>query len=194
MFKNLVIGGAIVFAFFHWWTTRPVAHAPGQISPLQPLQKKLATPEPISRGDFNIHPLAEFQIQARVLGREDYYLGRESELSPIDLALGWGPMSDSAVLDEIDISQSGRFYFWRVNKYPIPGQEISRNSANMHMIPADDAVAKRLKNVREGDVVALRGFLVRVEAENWQWVSSLTRDDTGAGACEVVWVRDFAIL
>jgi hypothetical protein len=30
---------------------------------------------------------------------------------------------------------------------------------------------------------------VRVEAaDGWSWTSSLTRDDTGPGACEVMWV------
>ena len=33
----------------------------------------------------------------------------------------------------------------------------------------------------------LRGYLVRVEAaDGWQWRSSLSRADTGAGACELV--------
>ena len=195
MFRNILIVGALILGFVHWWSGRPVSHAPGQIAPLEPLQTKLDAAAPIKKGEFDIHPLAEFQLQARVLGREDYYLGRESDLSPIDLALGWGPMSDSAVLENIDISQSGRFYFWRANKFPIPHAEISRHSANMHMIPADAAVADRLKDVREGDVVALRGFLVRVESnDNWRWNSSLSRDDTGNGACELVWVRDFTIL
>jgi hypothetical protein len=41
--------------------------------------------------------------------------------------------------------------------------------------------------VRAGDQIRLRGYLVRVAAsDGWQWRSSLTRDDTGAGACELV--------
>ena len=82
-----------------------------------------------------------------MLSRELYSLDREADLSPIDLALGWGHMSDSAVLEKIKISQSQRFYFWRVDEFPIPRGDIERSSANMHMIPANDALASRLKSV-----------------------------------------------
>ena len=55
------------------------------------------------------------------------------------------------------------------------------------MIPASPEIDRRLRAVRAGDVIRLRGYLVRVEAtDGWQWRSSLSRADTGAGACELV--------
>ena len=81
-------------------------------------------------------------------------------LVPTDLALGWGRMSDSAVLAKIDITQSGRFYYWRVKEFPIPRREIETSSANMHMIPADNDVKRQLEQVREGQLVRIEGFLV----------------------------------
>ena len=57
------------------------------------------------------------------------------------------------------------------------------------MIPANEAVAKRLLAVRTGQIIHLRGRLVRVDGKDgWHWVSSLSRTDTGDGSCEVVWV------
>jgi hypothetical protein len=39
--------------------------------------------------------------------------------------------------------------------------------------------------------VRFKGYLVKVEAPDcWRWVSSLTRTNIGAGACELVWVED----
>jgi hypothetical protein len=122
-----------------------------------------------------------------VLSTEHYRHGREAELAPVDLALGWGPMAEDAVLEALDISQSGRFFFWRAEAFPIPRRDIETHSANMHMIPANPEIDRRLREVRAGDVIRLRGYLVRVEAaDGWQWRSSLTRADTGAGACELV--------
>ena len=122
-----------------------------------------------------------------MLGAESYHLGRESELSPVDLALGWGPMAKDEVLATIDIRQSGRFYFWRAEQLVIPRRNIETSSADMHMIPGNSEVEKQLRRVREGDVIKFRGYLVRVEAsDGWNWTSSLTRDDTGAGACELI--------
>lgn len=64
----------------------------------------------------------------------------------------------------------------------------------MHMIPANDEIKSRLKKVRVGQVVALSGYLVRVQgADGWHWNSSMTRRDSGDGACEVVWVKDIVV-
>lgn len=139
--------------------------------------------------DAKVQPLAGFSIEARVLGRDDYHLGRESEVSPTDLALGWGRMTEDAVLSGLEISQSSRWYRYRwKDAPPIPVQEIIRSSANMHMIPADDAVATALRRIARGDRVRIDGWLVQLEAGDWRWRSSLTRDDSGGGACELVYV------
>lgn len=136
-----------------------------------------------------MEPLAEFHLEARVLARKNYHAGREAELSPLDLALGWGPMADPAVLRHIDISQSNRFYFWRVAQFPIPRGEIESHSANMHLIPANAAVAGILNEVEPGQTVRLHGLLVEARyPDGWHWRSSLTRADTGQGACELIWV------
>lgn len=194
MFKRLLVVAVISAAALHWWTGRPVVHGPGQVAPDAPVQELLADASVFRFNDYTITPLATFEMRARVLSREDYYLGREAELSPVDLAVGWGPMSDESVLDNIDISQSGRFFHWRVNEFPIPRQAIETHSANMHFVPADDVVSRYLKRVRTGQVVSVKGYLVRIEADdNWHWQSSLRRDDTGNGACELIWVRHLDI-
>jgi len=64
----------------------------------------------------------------------------------------------------------------------------------MHMIPADRYTAKQLKSLRRGAVISIRGYLVDVDRDDgWQWRTSMRRDDTGAGACEIVWVEQVII-
>ncbi|MEO6365228.1 MAG: hypothetical protein ABIO38_04160 [Luteimonas sp.] len=137
-----------------------------------------------------LQPLAGFSINARVLSRQDYNFGREAELSPTDLALGWQRMREDAVLSRLDISQSSRWYQYRwQGDPPLPLDEIVRSSANMHMIPSNQAVAHMLRDVRAGDRVRIDGWLVEATTpEGWRWRSSLSREDTGGGACEVVFV------
>ena len=179
----------------HEWSMRPVARVDGVIAPDDPVQTDFDTPQPaITFKDAALRPLAKFALTARVLSREDYRFDAGAVLSPTDLALGWGRMSDSAVLRTIDIEQGGRFYSWHVDTFPIPRREIETHSANMHMIPADATVAHELKRVRAGDVITLDGLLVEADRPGgWRWRSSLTRDDTGDGACELVYVQDFSI-
>jgi hypothetical protein len=152
------------------------------------------TPQPLRKKDITITPLATFSITARVLSRADYRWDPAAAISPVDLALGWGRMSDTAVLDKIEISQSVRFYNWRVREFPIPEREIIESSANMHLIPADSSIERAIDRVKEGDVVTFEGYLIEARwPDGGTWRSSLTRSDSGAGACEVVWVERFAI-
>jgi hypothetical protein len=56
-------------------------------------------------------------------------------------------------------------------------------------------VARELSRIRVGDLVTLRGKLVDVEIRDRSGKvvhrsrTSLTRDDTGSGACEQLWVE-----
>jgi len=164
---------------------------PRVVSGDAPLQSPVPTGfRDIRLAPATLQPLAGFSVEARVLSREDYRLGRESDLSPTDLALGWGRMRDDTVLAHLDIDQSNRWYHYRwQGAPPIPVDEIVRSSANMHMIPSSDVVAKELARVRKGDRVRIEGWLVEADApDGWRWRSSLTREDSGSGACEVVYV------
>ena len=65
----------------------------------------------------------------------------------------------------------------------------------MHIIPANEQVAKTLKKVKADDMVYLQGALVEIQMQDgWQWRSSLSREDTGAGACELMRVDQVRIL
>jgi len=116
-------------------------------------------------------------------------------LSPVDLALGWGPMSDPTVINQLQISQGGRWYQYRWdNQPPIEPGVIARHSANTHLIPADSSVRKDLLNIERGQVVRLKGMLVNVEhPDGWKWRSSTTRADTGGGSCELMWVTEVVV-
>jgi hypothetical protein len=193
MYRLLIIL-CLLFGAYQLFSDRSITQPPGQLAPEAPLQQRVSGVPAFEHRGYQITPLARFAATARVLSRENYHLGREADLSPVDLALGWGPMSDQTVVDRIRIRQSGRFYYWRVDQFPIPRRDIERNSANMHFIPADDSLAKRISKVPEGALVRLEGMLVNVDAsDGWYWRSSLTRDDTGGGACELVWLTVFEI-
>lgn len=185
---------ALAYLVVRDWDSKPLEHPPGILVAEKPQQVDLQ-PSVFMLDDFQITRKASFEIRARVLSKEPYYLNRAADLSPIDLALGWNVMSDSAVLEQIDISQSGR---WYRTKYelppPISEQQIISNSSNMHMIPARKAIERSLKKLREGDIVRLRGYLVDVDHDSgWYWRSSMSRTDTGDGACELVYVESISI-
>ncbi len=177
---------------YHDWQYRPVVHPPGVLASVPPLQRNLRDRQTFEYDEYLMTARAEFDMQARVLASETYFLGTEADLSPIDLALGWGRMSDQSILDQISIRQGGRWYYTRYSlPPPIPETEIIRSSANMHMVPADSKIKRELKSLRSGDLVRIKGYLVDVDHETgWSWRTSLTREDTGQGACEIVYVEE----
>ena len=191
--KALTFVALIGYGAFHHYQHRTVVHGAGEIAPEEPLQESTRVTQ-FQRDDFTLIPLASYAITARVLSTEDYFAGNEAKLSPIDLALGWGPMSDEAVLDKVKISQSNRFFYWHVDKFPIPRQQIEMHAANMHIIPANDYIKQQIAKVRVGQLVAIKGQLVEAKiADGWYWRSSLSRNDTGFGACELMYVTEFTV-
>lgn len=178
----------IGFGAYFFWPETVVRHEPGILVKDEPIQKTTSV-KGWERDGYTFTPLASFDARALILHLKRYKTGRESDLSPMDLALGWGPMSDQSVIDRLDISQSGRWFEYKARVLPIPQKLIACSASNMHMIPADDEVADALGDLHRGDVISFSGYLVEIRAaDGWHWKSSLSRTDEGAGACEVVWV------
>lgn len=169
---------------------RALEQPPGELAPHDPKQRAIERPYEFEARGFGLTARARFSLTARVLGREHYRLDPMAELVPYDLALGWGLMSDSGVLDRVDVSQGNRFYYWRTADESLPLTELARHSANMHLIAANTDVAAAIAGARVGQIVSLEGVLVDISRPDGGGMrTSLTREDTGAGACEIVWVE-----
>ena len=103
-------------------------------------------------------------------------------------------MSDSEVLKEITFTQNMRAFSWWTKSFPVTREVIETHSANMHMIPANAEIESQLESIRPGNMVHIKGLLVEVTSkEGWRWKSSLTRTDTGFGACELVLVESLYV-
>jgi hypothetical protein len=190
-----------LLALIGWWVftvTRPMRYPPGVLVKAEPVQTMVAAEqaEAWPHGVYMVRPLARYDIQARLLSRKSYSSDEIADLCPVDFAVGWGPMSDQAVLDRLSVWQTGRFFFWKYqNPPPIPATEIISHASNMHLIPASDAIAAALKKVRTGDLFRLRGALVEATRAGLNPVrSSLSRTDTAKGACEVMWVESVEVM
>lgn len=177
---------ALGWLYFH----ETPAHWRGMPAPKDPVQTNAGLPKPFKSGEHLITPLARYQVTAVVLSRDRYRNDHGAEVAPVDLALGWGPMSIASVINELKISQSGRFYEWQTRgEPPLELRSIEIHSANTHCLPADDAVRSQLLDVKRHELFSAEGFLVQVDdPDGSHWRSSLTREDTGGGACEVFWI------
>jgi hypothetical protein len=181
---------------WNWYLGRPVHPADGVLAPAEPQQENVPGGDKIKLHRWTLNVRANYRITARILALERYHFDVLADLIPEDLALGWGPMSDNRVLKSIAITQSDRFYFWRARAdSPIARDAIISHSANTHVIPENSSIATQLSRLRPGEVVTLTGELVDGVRDDGRWINtSMVRTDTGAGSCEVMLVRDVAIL
>jgi hypothetical protein len=187
--RLLLALGALGFGVAALVDSGAIDRPPGVLAPAEPKQKLIERPA-FALGDYQLTPLADFDVEARVLSVEKYRTDGGSRLSPIDFALGWGPMSDSAVLEHFRITQGARFFTIYPDEQAIDLQTALRSASNMHLIPATSDMHDQMKGVRPGNVVRLRGKLVSaLGPNNFTWSSSLTRTDTGNGACELFYVE-----
>jgi len=186
MKKLIILVPFIILLAYFIWPEKTITYPAGITAPEQPVQNNLSITKEWPKDGYTIKALAEYKIKARVLSRNNFSIGRESDLSPLDLALGWGPMSDQSVIDKIKITQSNRWYHWETDSSPIPLNQVSLNSANVHIIPNNEDVENKLENVYKGSLIEMKGYLVSINAKDgWHWQSSLKRDDTGGGSCEL---------
>jgi len=163
--KKTIIASAIliIILVYFFYPDTVIRFPPGITAPDQPRQTNLTSNKEWTVEEFTIQALAEYNIKARVLSRNNFSLGMESELSPFDLVLGWGPMSDQSVIDYIDISQRNRWYRWQADHLPIPRRDVSLNSANVHIIPKDKTIEEKFA-VLHKDVLNTESNVVLVES------------------------------
>ncbi|GAC1373425.1 MAG: hypothetical protein NVS3B3_00880 [Aquirhabdus sp.] len=188
--------GMLSYFAYHYFSHRAVKHPEGVITAANDPEQSDTSDSEFTYKQYSIKPLKDFKIVARVLSAEHYSTDAGADLVPVDLALGWGQMSDTYVINQLNISQGGRFYHYSYKfPAPIPPNEMVTHSANMHMIPSNDLIEKQLKDVHKGQIVHLTGQLVEAKdlQKNWVWRSSLTREDSGGGACELIWVKSLYV-
>jgi len=192
--KNLVFLIVFIGALIWFFLPERANFNTGQVDfDIAPIQTA-ASAGTFSFKGYTLTPLADFTVSARVLSKSIYRIDREAKLAPVDLVLGWQSMANLAVIDRIRISQSNRFYHWYTDNFPIPRNDIETQSANMHMIPSSDEIENQLKALPNNVSVRLTGFLVSITAaDGWNWRSSMTRSDTGHGACEVFYVTGIVV-
>lgn len=134
----------------------------------------------------SVNILQPYQGEFRILGRKDYQADREARFSPMDFAVSEGMLASKRYYPLIGVKQDNRYLTWDVKYLPLPADRMKELVSNIHIIPASPQIADLLKKVKPGDLVRMHGDLVEVDDNGWTWKSSLSRDDVGDGACELM--------
>ena len=190
------------------WLDRPgsVEVPPGRSDPGTYVVRPVVDAEaiPVAQGGALL-PVARFETRGRVLNIERFKPYRSlvnwiQGLRPAthDIGLGFGPMTDTANVSRFSFAHEGvshglRALFARP-RGAMTQQEfdaLAPNITNVHVIPASDAVYARLRRVKQGELVTLRGLLVNVRGPDGQVATTSTR--AGDRDCEILWLEDISI-
>jgi len=149
---------------------------------------------------YTITPLFSYEMYGLVVSYHDSnswidisHDGWKDYLNTKDISTIWGyDIETGSYLDM-------HFYHgdW-TGYYKYSGQVDFRNNCfgNAHLLANDEGIEKRIMNTRTGDQVYAKGYLVKYSHSNEKFVrsSSIVRDDTGNGACEIIYVTDYKVL
>lgn len=184
----LVLAAVLAYAS---WPDPAFVYTPGSLVKFIPTQRNLSGGRAWDYKGCAVTPLAEYRATGIVLSKLLYTRDEPALISPFDVGLGWGAMSDPEVLKDIECSQDHRFLKVGFRRLPdIDWFSLRSQLSNIHTIPASEAVRAKLEGLPSGQIATLTGKLVRVEFPGGGlWESSLRRGDTDDGACEIMWVE-----
>ena len=153
---------------------------------------------------YSIQPRYAYELAGLVVAFRDLetwqdYANEEwsDNLNVVDLCVVWGSNARNGAYRFASFRHSRWkcFASWHSAEGELALGAISNN----HLITVDPALARRLRQVRIGDQVRFRGYLAdyttyRNGSPAGTRVSSTVRNDSGEGACEVVYIEDFEVL
>jgi len=209
MHKYLFVGLLLVFifTFFSRNNVRSVNEVVSAIIE-EPLQSRIYnhdTIEFVKNGyAYSLTPLFDYEINGLLVSKVNYNLfstDKFERLFPFDVCLIWGSNVARGLYRDtrVRFSQDCRWcwadWYGNVN---FNLNELSNN----HLLVDNNKVLKLLKLMVRGDQIKIKGKLVNIQAKlannpgpyDITWNSSLSRQDTGAGACELIYVEQAEIL
>jgi hypothetical protein len=153
---------------------------------------------------YTIKPVAEYEIWGLVVSNHDtstwwnwIHAASNDHLNVVDLCVVFAENVTRSAYVGLDYS-SGQFVCYVQTRSTEKWQRFSmRAIANNHLLADRPSLVAKLRDVRIGDQVRIRGWLAEYSHRHgfaFTRGTSVTRDDTGNGACETIYVQEVEVL
>ncbi|MGR8935378.1 MAG: hypothetical protein ACU837_13455 [Gammaproteobacteria bacterium] len=167
-----------------------------------------ATVEPfevrVNEQNYSIYPLFDYELDGVVISLHDadafsdiwHHKRWQDFLNLRDLCVIWGTNVASGVYRNMEFNNDS-WTCWASWPDKATGDTFKMNAlSNNHLLTASEAVAAALMAAESGDHIRLKGVLAQYanKGNGFRRGTSITRDDTGNGACETIFLHDFTIL
>ena len=150
---------------------------------------------------YTVEPQYEYDLTGMIVsyrhhdGGSRMHLRANDHLNMLDVCVVWGDNTINPHLDKIkfwngiftcNVSTSDRTAWDAFDMYQL---------SNNHLISDDEFVREQVKDIQVGDQIRVRGFLANYGNTGGPMRgTSTTREDTGDGACETLYVEKFDIV
>jgi hypothetical protein len=151
--------------------------------------------------DYSVEPLYDYELYGLVVsfrqhdGESSMHRWSNDHLNMADVCVVWSDTAFSPYLGELDF-WNGIFTCNVQTRDSVAWASFKMNQlANNHLISEDPYLRERAAEIRVGDQIRVKGWLARYGAVGGGLRgTSTTREDTGNGACETIYVREFEIV
>lgn len=204
-----IVVAAIVFAVANHKAGRLQEVPPSTLSPMitdtEPVQAETTMPSfnfEYENVKYVVHPRAEYELYGLLVTHNNttgigdiYHDDRSVDLK--DICVVWGRNAASGVYQKIQFWSEPWTCRFGTRDDEVWNDFSLTEVSNNHLLAGTEKVRAVVKGLHVGDQVYLKGYLVDYAHQDYPEQlrqSSLTRTDTGDGACEVFFVSDARVI
>ncbi len=154
--------------------------------------------------DYQIHRKYSYEIVGMVVsyrqhdGDTGLHRRWNDHVNVADLCVVWGKNLQGVDLNQFEFFNGEFTCNFSTRDAQAWAQFVPEQLSNNHLITDWAELRDRIADVRVGDLIRVRGHLVHYgevgAPERYLRKTSITRTDTGNGACETIYVDDFQVL
>ena len=151
---------------------------------------------------YRVEPQYDYDITGMVVSYRHHHEDNSrmhrlanDHLNMLDVCVVWGDNPRNERLDRISF-WNGLFTCNVKTRDQEAWDAFDMNQlSNNHLLTEDEFIRRQVKKIRVGDQIRVRGYLASYASGGGSVRgTSTTRTDTGNGACETIYVKDFAIV
>ncbi len=193
MVKYLVFC-VFVAASYIVYSTFPVDRGPGVMVKEAPEIEGLTWQEPFTFKGAKVSPKKVIEGEVLVIKRKRYFFDNLTKYTPTDAMVGWNQLSDERNLDYVFYSLKDRSFNLDLTRPPLPLNTIYGESDLWHLIPSTSEISEKVKTLRDGHIIYVKGLLVDLETEDEKLFTTetdltATRNSKGMA----IWIEELRI-
>ena len=205
-YNNLIIAVSFVWLLVSWWNRNEIPGTIDYVPELanEPVQKRTQKrPFDVVFNDVNYHvePEYEYDITGMIVsfrhheGNSRMHSLANDHLNMLDVCVIWGNNPQNGRLHKINF-WNGIFTCNIKTRDPVAWASFNMDQlSNNHLISDNEYIRDQVHRIRVGDQIRVRGYLAAYTSGGGsKRGTSTTREDTGNGACETIYVEQFRIL